>query len=280
MDKYDDEVSTPKWFWLAVAFIITSWLLFPIILNMFNWESSEKGSFGDTYGALNTLFSGFAFLGVIYAILLQRKELKLQREELRDTREELRGSKEAQQALQKTQEIQRFENTFFNLLNLYDHLVKSIEIGGGNNIRVGKKAFEWIASMITNGGPFGYNEIPTMKSYMDNYCQQYDSYPSQLAHYYRTLYRIFFYINNSELEQIDKQKYAKIIRAQLSNDEIILLFFNGQTELGAKFSQYIEKYELLNNGDFSFLPREYKHIILQAYSKQAYGPSGQNQTIL
>jgi hypothetical protein len=41
------------------------------------------------FGAANALFSGFAFAGVIFAILLQRRELALQREELRFTRVEL-----------------------------------------------------------------------------------------------------------------------------------------------------------------------------------------------
>lgn len=34
------------------------------------------GTFGDMYGVLNCLFSGFAMLGALYAIFLQRKELE------------------------------------------------------------------------------------------------------------------------------------------------------------------------------------------------------------
>jgi hypothetical protein len=49
------------------------------------------------FGAVNALFSGFAFLGVTYAILLQRTELSLQREELTLTRQELEKSADAQQ---------------------------------------------------------------------------------------------------------------------------------------------------------------------------------------
>jgi hypothetical protein len=59
--------------------------------------NDERGTFGDMFGAVNALFSGFAFLGVTYAILLQRTELSLQREELSLTRQELQKSTDAQE---------------------------------------------------------------------------------------------------------------------------------------------------------------------------------------
>ena len=43
-----------------------------------NWE--DRSRFGEMFGSVNTLFSGLAFAGVIYTILLQRKELESQRE--------------------------------------------------------------------------------------------------------------------------------------------------------------------------------------------------------
>lgn len=58
---------------------------------------SESGQFGDMFGGLNAFFSGLAFLGVIYAIFLQREELGLQRKELELTREELKRTAQAQE---------------------------------------------------------------------------------------------------------------------------------------------------------------------------------------
>lgn len=59
-------------------------------------EWSDRGTFGDMFGAVNTLFSGLAFAGVIYAIILQGKELALQRQELEMTRGELAKAAKAQ----------------------------------------------------------------------------------------------------------------------------------------------------------------------------------------
>lgn len=65
-----------------------------IITSISSW--SDRGTFGDMFGAVNTLFSGLAFAGVIYAIYLQSKELELQRMELELTRNELAKSAQAQ----------------------------------------------------------------------------------------------------------------------------------------------------------------------------------------
>jgi len=44
------------------------------------------GLFGDMFGALNALFAGLAFAGVIVAIFMQGEELSLQRQELQESR--------------------------------------------------------------------------------------------------------------------------------------------------------------------------------------------------
>lgn len=70
-------------------------------VNQLHQEMEVRGQFGDMFGGLNAIFSGLAFLGVIYAILLQRSELELQREELKLTRKELTRTAEAQELSQR-----------------------------------------------------------------------------------------------------------------------------------------------------------------------------------
>jgi hypothetical protein len=60
-----------------------------VLIYCLNPDWVTRGQFGDMFGAVNTLFSGLAFAGLIYAIFLQRKELELQRDELKLTRTEL-----------------------------------------------------------------------------------------------------------------------------------------------------------------------------------------------
>ena len=84
---------------IAGVAVFIMWILCWILLG--GKPNDERGTFGDMFGAVNALFSGFAFLGVIYAILLQRTELSLQRDELALTREELKKSANAQEKSEK-----------------------------------------------------------------------------------------------------------------------------------------------------------------------------------
>jgi len=83
-----------------IAFILVFPVYFFVVRNLLP-EWAESGQFGDMFGGLNTLFSGLAFFGVIYAILLQREELSIQRKELELTREELKRTAEAQEKSEK-----------------------------------------------------------------------------------------------------------------------------------------------------------------------------------
>lgn len=49
---------------------------------------SDRGTFGDKFGFINSLFSGLALTGIIISIYFQQIELKLQRDELSETRKE------------------------------------------------------------------------------------------------------------------------------------------------------------------------------------------------
>jgi len=46
----------------------------------------QIGAYGDMFGALNCLFSGSALIGVVYAVILQRRELHHQQEQIEQSR--------------------------------------------------------------------------------------------------------------------------------------------------------------------------------------------------
>ena len=53
---------------------------YAIYYSLGSW--GDRGTFGDMFGAVNALFSGFALVGVVYAIILQQAELTEHRVEL------------------------------------------------------------------------------------------------------------------------------------------------------------------------------------------------------
>ncbi|WP_202617371.1 hypothetical protein, partial [Roseimaritima sediminicola] len=74
------------WSLVGAVLVVAVWA----IAGLLTWRSFEspelRGTFGDMFGAVNALFSGLAFLGVIVAIILQKMELEEQRREIRDSR--------------------------------------------------------------------------------------------------------------------------------------------------------------------------------------------------
>lgn len=56
---------------------------FILYCNLDSW--ADRGTFGDMFGAVNSLFSGLALAGVVYAILQQHLELRDHRKELQRT---------------------------------------------------------------------------------------------------------------------------------------------------------------------------------------------------
>lgn len=91
--------------------LLWSGLALILIIALPSW--SDRGQFGDLFGAANSLFSGLAFVGLFWALRIQsdqlalqqeqlavqREELKLQREEMIASRGELANQVEAQRAL-------------------------------------------------------------------------------------------------------------------------------------------------------------------------------------
>jgi hypothetical protein len=253
------------------ALVIVLWLANYFLLVD---DVSNRGTVGDMFGAVNALFSGLAFVGVVYAILLQRKELKLQREELALTREELKGQRKEFEEQNKTLKKQRFENTFFQMLSLHNEIINSMNIpqGDGDELR-GRAIFKSIISRFQSRTiPSIENEkganISSHDLVVEAYFSIYELNQSFLGHYFRGLYRIFKFVDESDIE--NKKFYTDIVRAQLSNQELQLLFYNCLTTLGSKkFKPLIERYAIFNN-----LPEKliYDGITLKSlYDDGAYG---------
>ena len=69
---------------LAVISLVLFYAIFLVIVSwpINDFSIDKAGLFGDSFGVLNSLFSGLAFAGIIVTVLLQKEELKLQRKEL------------------------------------------------------------------------------------------------------------------------------------------------------------------------------------------------------
>jgi uncharacterized membrane protein len=93
---------------------------------------------------------------------------------------------------------------------------------------------------------------------------------TELSSYFRNMYNAIKLVHNDEyLSSNEKVDLVKIYRAQLSNPELYILFFNLVSRFGKKWNEkgYIEKYELLTNLPVAYCdgydPKKYFNICFE-----------------
>ncbi len=90
--------STSKWIIFAVVclcvLVLQGMTYFVVTSRVSEWQ--VRGQLGDLFGITNSLFSGMAFAGVIFMMLLQQDQITIQRDEATQERDEARRSLETQ----------------------------------------------------------------------------------------------------------------------------------------------------------------------------------------
>ncbi|VXA85060.1 conserved hypothetical protein [Aeromonas veronii] len=244
---------------LVIVVVLFAWYFYPFWSYIykdvfFNTENAEMGVFGDSFGALNTLFSGLAFSGIIVSIFLQsqqlklnreeiklnREEIKLNREELEQTRKEIEEQGEQFKLQTKAMQKQVFESSFFSMMNLHNTISSSLR---------NEKEFEKLFMFFVNTAS---DTFPGRESISGHLIKIYDKFMakeySSIGHYFRYIYQIMKFIDESDLADSERIIYMNILRAQLSNYELILLFVNCQCyKRSDKFKRLVESYSFFEH---------------------------------
>ena len=246
-------------------------------------EDSNKALFGDSFGAVNALISAFAFAGMLVAFFLQRYELRLQRKELQLTRDEMNDQTRQFELQNKTLQVQRFENTLFNMMELQQQIVNELSTNQTEEIRKdmwaggvslskdfpvdenisGRNLFYHAFCNIIHEMHYDNTDMVEklrgMKEVLEKWGRSYYeemATPTYFDHYFRHLYTILKFIDKEDEKEGDKRLftevelygYAKILRATLSRYELVWLYYNGLSSYGQdKLKPLIERYCLLNN---------------------------------
>lgn len=278
-----EEVAPQHWFaWtLGICVCLDIWVIGAWVTHW--WASlyfvhvsdgdNNKALFGDSFGAVNALISAFAFAGMIVAFILQRYELRLQRKELEAQRKEFEEQNN-------TLRLQRFENTFFNMMELQQQIVNDLNATinvkewieeDASDPSMGKirkqvtqqyeyrgrslflHAFNQAEHDIETTTKGKYITVSGMRSVLQaKGLAEYDEYhtASYFDHYFRHFYRILKFIKqNSDWLSYDEQyKYTSMLRGTLSRYELVWLFYNGLTDNGyEKLKPLMEEYTMLKS---------------------------------
>jgi hypothetical protein len=139
-----------------------------------------------------------------------------------------------------TAKIQQFDSSFFSYLNMFIELKKTINIKSENY-------FDKIYSVLKGINTRELTLIETFKLIQAKYLEVFHLNNNELSHYFKTLYRIIILIDSSTLDEERKYQYFKLLRSQLSDSELLIMYYNYHSHLGKKVRPYIIKYGILKH---------------------------------
>lgn len=248
-------------------------------------QREDVGTFGDGAGLFNAFFSFLAFMAVLLTIYLQSRK---------DGHDKQNGARVL------------FEQEFFAMVGMLENIVSHLRFCDRLNLEQSKVIADATKELLKKYNIYGNlnsnkdKNSPQLKVvegrdvfrylYADreNYSlrsivgkdkdiratmesQEY-CFDGTLDHYFRYLYRILKHIDESKLldsldePQKEKEYYAHILRAQLSNYELLMLFYNGLLgENPNTIKKLVEKYSMFNNlraWELGKFQKEYYQAIL------------------
>lgn len=238
-------------YWLQVALFVV-----PIayVCNFIYAIASDQtgGTFGDTFGAANALFSGAALMMLVYAVILQREELSIVKSERDDTRKILEGQEGLNKLQKQALERQIFEQGFYSLLEVAigerNRLSQSFSPespGAASHLRMASSATKTVLKCFISG------------SEIDN---RTELYFNECFYYVNLLCHLSDSIDEAPLSDEEKVSYGQLIVALL---EPKIAFVT--VAYAIKFSQAEERMQQI----FRFCDRHRLHRYLVNISEAA-----------
>ena len=263
-----------KDFWkYLTSFLILIALIcaFPFIFTRSgDLDFTDTGEIGDTIGGIMGPFVAIAAAILTFlAFWVQFKANEQQRKDIA---------------------LERFESNLFELIHIQQDITNNlifVEKNGNENIiqAQGRDVFQYVYENYNFGldGVYGNNTpiivgVKTLMKFQD--VSRYTDLKELgcLDHYFRHLYRVFKYIDDSDIiDDKNKYKYSCMVRANLSQYELIMLFYNCLSSNGKeRFKPLIETYAIFNNIRVELLAKqEHKDL----YKEKAYQRLNENAQI-
>jgi hypothetical protein len=273
-----------------IAVINTWWPISVVTL-------SEKGQFGDSFGLFTSLFSALAFGGVLFTLWYQHMTLQENKNDsdirnfesilfnllsahsnivqdmdihnnslqvsAKNILETIKEAKANISTLNSQQIIEQINKQVVEQIKKRDALPNRTLVATGRDcfyrytVHHLKPAYKRIKSERPNG-----DELEMAK---ESFGIVWADHRQNLSHYLRFLYNIFKFIDEAAIPAQVKKKYTNIVRSQLSDYELLILFYNCLHQNGSeRFKPLAEKYAIYNN-----LPDD---LLLNPTHKHFYAP--------
>ncbi len=274
--------------WVGVALVVISVLFFL-------WDAvpsfggkdvtfQRYGNLGEYIGGIVGSFWSLAGVILFYeALRVQRSELQLQREELQQQRVEIMEQTEQYIIQNQTLLARKLEGTFFQLISLHNEIIasmalhssrhpdiplleKSAEISGRYSFKHFYQYFKLrYAENIDMTGIEASDKQAVLDLISETYRKFFAKFQEDLGHYFRNLFNLIVFIDTSKLP--NKKFYFNLTRSQLSNYELLLLFYHSLSPYGKRLKPLLEKYSFfIQFPEMELIDRRHKNY----FDKKAF----------
>ncbi|MFC4635768.1 hypothetical protein ACFO3O_17795 [Dokdonia ponticola] len=226
---------------LGILFILALWVISALIIYFSFDLSADRGTFGDMFGAINSLFSGLALFGIIISILIQQNELNLQRKELSDTRLEFKTNRVTTIMFKQLDYLNAIVNR--SIFNFNDHTPPET-----SKVRIDEFSHS-IESFILSGKPH------LAKSWIDENYTIISSISTKVVSILDGLDDILESYNLSALES---QQMRKIFKMNINPSVLKLL---------ACRSSFLVQGEIDQSSEYAFYEETLREIAMKHYKR-------------
>lgn len=196
-------------------------------------DKTMWGQYGDFVGG---------FLGTIVALSSVYYLVATLREQQRANERVSNNNKEVAEVYL----AQQFDNNYQHLIKLYLDAIGSYTIDAIKGREALKKLYEKQYVIPLDTECCYSDRKDSALSIFDK--EFYIPNRVSSAVHFRVLYQIFNLIDNSGLDELRyKVKYAKLVRSQLDEDELLLLRYNCWSRYGEQMRRYVNQYNLLKH---------------------------------
>ena len=205
------------------------------------------GTFGDFIGGLlGTAIAGYALILMIRTLQKQiDSNLKIEESNIKVLEETILQREEM--ALQtEVAKRQLFDSQFNVFLRQYQDALDAYESPNGKS-----KGVKRVEEIVRNYRlrPFDYKTtyMKRCKSAASRFDELYVRNRHYMSVHLRTLYQVFKFISNADIDEETRLQYAKVVRGQLSDPEMFLIRYNCYSYYGRKMQKYCNQYNLLKH---------------------------------
>lgn len=233
--------------WLCIIFLIS--IILCVVL--FSWKgpkfSTQVPIDAGRWGQLGDFIGGLLGTGLsLFSVFLLYRAFEAQREANSLTIKANKAMDDDYLRHIYWEKSRQFDGNFNSLLALYREAIQGYKC---EDTEPGKHSLNQLISRSLDNCAFSNNE--TFRKKVDAACRELFTDLSDCRHlvntHMRLLYQLLFLLNDSDIGEDEKKIYAKSLRSQLSEMELVLIRYNCWRKVSENLRPLVAQYNIMKH---------------------------------